>query len=124
MVSDLAVAQSGQVITDSRIMVFPTAAVPVPMTMKSNASIPLPCVKPLAVEAETGHAETKDQGRDQDVIRLAQPGGQAHRSKYDREDRRKATDRRYRRADNARRDEGAVVHNRSSVRVGDAGRKT
>src|SRR5262249_54992136 len=51
------------------------AAVPVPMTMRSNACISLPFAKPLAVDAETGQAETKDQRWDQDIIRLGQPGG-------------------------------------------------
>src|SRR5215472_1581403 len=98
------------------------AAVPVPITIRSNASILVPCAKPLAEEAEIGQAEEKDQGRDQHIIRLGQPGGQPHRTKHDREDRRKATNRRNRRASNARRDKAAVVHRRSSIRVGDTGR--
>src|SRR5215471_4873074 len=108
MVSDFAVAQCGQVMTDSRIMVLPQACSRY-RRLQSDIN-PSSMVQASAVEAEGNQRETQDQRRDQHIVGLCEPSSEPDRAKRDDEQRRHATYRRKDGADCTGRDEGAIMH--------------
>src|SRR5215472_2485310 len=110
MVSDFAVAQCGQVMTDSRIMVVPKACGRYRRLRSDIRASSV--VQASAVEAEGNERETQDERRDQHIIGLGEPGSEPDRAKHDDEQRRHATYRGKDGADCTGRDEGAVTHGR------------
>src|SRR5262245_2937687 len=110
MVSDFAVAQCGQVMTDSRIMIFPKACSRYRRLRSDIRASSV--VQASAVEAEGDQCEAQDQRRDQHIIGLGEPSREPDRAKHDDEQRRHATYRCKDGADYTGRDEGAVTHGR------------
>jgi hypothetical protein len=114
MVSDFAVAQCGQVMTDSKIMVLPEACSPVGWANVDHDQAirihPSSMVQASAVEAEGNQRETHDQRRDQHVIGLGEPRREPDRAEHDDEQRRQATYRCNDGTDCTGRDKSAVTH--------------
>src|SRR5262245_30763190 len=110
MVSDFAVAQCGQVMTDSRIMVLPKACSGY-RGLRSNIHASS-VMQASAVEAKGNQCETQDQRRDQHIVGLCEPSSEPDRAKRDDEQRRHATYRGKDGTDCTGRDEGAVTHGR------------
>src|SRR5205807_9826391 len=71
-----------------------------------------PLTQTAAIEAEADQGQADDQRRDQHVIRLGEPRGEADRPEYDGEQRRRAADRGDQAAHDAGSDEGAIAHGR------------
>src|SRR5215831_11253303 len=110
MVSDFAVAQCGQVMTDSRIMALPKACSGY-RRLRSHIDASS-VVQAFAIEAKGDQRETQDERRDQHIIGLGEPSREPDRAKHEDKQRRHATYRCKGGADCTGRDEGAVTHGR------------
>src|SRR5262249_2572522 len=110
MVSDFAVPQCGQVMTDSRIMALPKTCSG--YRSFGRISIASSVVQAFAIKAEGDQRETQDERRDQHIIGPGEPGGEPDRAKHDYKQRRNTTYRCKDGTDRTGRDEGAVAHGR------------
>src|SRR5262249_36972979 len=108
MVSDFAVAQCGQVMTDSRIMALPKACSGY-RRLRSDIDVSS-VVQAFAIDAKSDQRETQDERRDQHIISLRKPSREPDRAKHDDKQWRHATYRSKDGTDCTGRDEGAVAH--------------
>jgi hypothetical protein len=116
MVSNFAVAQCGQVMMDSRIMILPEVCSPVGWANVDHDDVhPSSMVQVPPVEAEGNQRETQDQRRDQHIIGLGEPSSQSDRAEHDDEQRRQATYRCKDGADCTGRNERTVTHGRFNL---------